>query len=157
MQPQSKGEMQMAANRNQAFFVVGHANWGKSSTLMALTAGSFHVRHLPIGGRTFFIRRMSNDDRPLNEWIQRIRKTQWRSHLLLTLCPKASAVPFLRQLSKTHQLYFWIMHVSFTSGAIITPAEVARLRALGRVHIFNPKAQAAVRSNDLRNFILQWP
>jgi hypothetical protein len=55
----------------QAFFVVGHSNWGKSSTLKALAAPP-QVRKVVVGGRTFFIRRMSNDDRP-NDWVAFIK------------------------------------------------------------------------------------
>jgi hypothetical protein len=50
--------------KGKAFFVVGHKNWGKSETLTALTNGNYHIRNWDIRGESFFVRRMSDDDRP---------------------------------------------------------------------------------------------
>src|SRR5262245_14384381 len=127
------------ARSGQAFFVVGHANWGKSSTLKALTGGSYRIRQFPIGGRRFFIRRMSNDDRPHVEWVNRINdlRRRGRTHLILALCPEPGAYTFLRQLGGNYALHFWVMRHSFTTPDTISNQEIAALRSLGVVHVFN--------------------
>lgn len=155
------------ATMNQAFFVVGHANWGKSKTLSALTNGSSHVRTLPLAGRTFRVGRMSNDDKPplkpgvtpLDAWQQRILKLQasGHSHLLLTLCPNPPAIPFLRRLGSTHRLYFWVIESSFSTGATIPPAQIAALGTLGAVSVLSGRHIDSARAAHLTAFISAHP
>ena len=157
----------MTAPTNQAFFVVGHANWGKSRTLRALTGNSFRVRTMPLSNRTFRVGRMSNDDTPpsqrgvspLQAWQQRIIRLQSRghTHLLLTLCPNLEALPFLRLLSKSYRLYFWVIKQSFVSDAAIPPPQIASLRSLGKVEVSAGKHSDTARAAGLGAFISAHP
>jgi hypothetical protein len=68
---QSKEKRKWTNNKGMAYLLVGrHHNWGKSQTLKALTGGSTHKHWIDIiskkDGKTypFFIRRMSNTDKP---------------------------------------------------------------------------------------------
>lgn len=150
----------MATNpKQQAFFVVGHSHWGKSRTLKALTGNSAYVRSMSIGGRSFAIRRRSNDDIDTAPWAARITalESAGHSHLLLALCPTTQALPVLRRLSRTYDLYFWVMKDRFKGTGQITPAEVARLQAFGRVSLFSGQHPARVRARALLNFIVANP
>ena len=73
--------------KGKAFIVVGHRHWGKSSTLKALTNGNVHDDSIEIDGRSFFIRRMSNDDdsEGLVEFAKGLKPKI--DLLLMTLCP----------------------------------------------------------------------
>ncbi|WP_353164396.1 hypothetical protein [Empedobacter brevis] len=44
------------------FLYVGHSNFGKSFALKELTNGSSHQKSTLIDGKTFKVRKMSNDD-----------------------------------------------------------------------------------------------
>ncbi len=69
-------------------FVVGHANWGKSKTLSALTNGNYRLRRTTIAEDEFFIRRMSNDDQPKG-YIKFMLSLDpaLRPYLIAALCP----------------------------------------------------------------------
>ncbi|ROZ76595.1 hypothetical protein [Ramlibacter sp. WS9] len=145
--------------KQQAFFVVGHSNWGKSRTLKAVTGNSVYVRHMSIGGRGFAIRRRSNDDIDTAPWAARIAALQsaGHAHLLLALCPTAPAAPVLRRLARAYDLYFWVMKDKFRGTGQISPAELAFLRGFGKVSVFSGQHQAPVRARALTNFIVANP
>ncbi len=73
--------------KGRVVFVVGHARWGKSRTLRALTINP-HRRRIQLGGVEFSIRRMSNDDRP-DEFYDFIRDVQPadKSDLIVAFLP----------------------------------------------------------------------
>lgn len=138
----------------QAFFVVGHENWGKSETLHELMGGSHHVRKALIGGRSFVIWRMSNDDVE-EDWVKKIRRLDpnRNPHVVLTVCPKREAMSVLSELRKKYALFFWVMRRSYTEDRVIPPAEEQQLRRLGVVEVFSDRAEARVRAAEFRRFI----
>jgi hypothetical protein len=98
---------------------------------------------------------MSNDDKPVQEWWRRVQGLQARgcTHLLLTVCPNNQPMQYLRTLSRTHRLYFWVMLNDFHGTRQITSRELLALGNLGTVHVFTGHAQAPRRASDLQRFI----
>jgi hypothetical protein len=136
----------------KAFFVVGHANWGKSRTLRALTGG-LH-RNISIGPRTFFIRRTSNDDDP-QTWEEAINQLDPNTtpYVILTVCPTQEALPVLRILRERFTLYFWVIRHSYHGNRKITPEEEQRLQTVGTIEILDQVTEDGDRAVHLRNFI----
>lgn len=146
------------ATRGQIFFVVGHKRWGKSSTLRQITDEVHQVRTVQLGDRSFFIRRMSNDDRP-EEWeafVQPLDPAE-TSHLIIALCPTLKADPFLAALSERYALFFWVMRHQYGGSGEIKPEEEARLAMVGRVEVYTGHDEAAERAARLQRFILANP
>jgi len=140
-------------------FVVGHAKWGKSRTLRALTDRNVHQRRIQIGGAEFFIRRMSNDDRPSEfyDFIRDIRPSQ-RPDLIVAFCPefqKAETRRCLEQLQqKRYRLFFWILRERYGNGSFVTPDEIASLGEYGPVAVFESgHTEDHIRARALRSFI----
>jgi hypothetical protein len=145
--------------KGRVVFVVGHANWGKSRTLRALTDGNVHQRRIQLGEAEFFIRRMSNDDRP-DDFYDFVREVQplRRPDLILAFCPKFQEPQprrCLEQLqSKSYRLFFWVLRERYANGRFVTPDEIATLGEYGRVEIFDSgRAREHARARALRSFI----
>lgn len=144
----------VAMSAAQAFFVVGHAHWGKSETLAALTSGSHYVRHHAIGVRDFFIRRTSNDDWP-DRWetfLDALVPAK-HPHVILTVCPHDAALPVLQRLRARYDLYFWVIHESWDGQLMITSTEEQSLRALGPLEVFRGHHDAPVRARAFERFV----
>ena len=142
----------------QAFFVVGHSNWGKSQTLRAL-AGPHQVRRWSVKGRDFFVRRMSNDDLS-DKWMKFIKQLDpaRRSHVIAALCPKTDALDLLGTLKDKYNLFFWVLRHSYEGYGAISAQEEDALRALGTVVVFDQKhAPAEQRAKALKEFVLANP
>jgi hypothetical protein len=140
-------------------FVTGHANWGKSRTLRALTGGNVHQQLIQIGDAEFFIRRMSNDDRPAEfyDFIREIQPSR-RPELILAFCPDFQEPMTRRCLDqlqrKRYRLFFWVMRQRFGNGQFVTPEEIAALCEYGHVEVFDSaQAQEHTRARALRAFI----
>jgi hypothetical protein len=147
-------------SKPKVFFVVGHSNWGKSETLRALTGGSHRVRRTTISGVEYFIRRMSNDDLP-ESFIKRmttINPANW-PNILAALCPdfddpeKKTAVVLQALRDKGYELFFWVLHGQYGTGALIQPAELSRLRTFGKVELLSEAAEASARSKKFKAFV----
>jgi hypothetical protein len=147
-------------------FVVGHSNWGKSRTLKSLTDDSRYITKLKIRDIEFFIRRMSNDDKPkhdpeptsfINFWER--QNPAVRSHLIGTLCPRFDSPELiqhkiLEQLQeKGYQLFFWVIRLGWNRPDTITPNEIGLLKGFGIVEEFDQEAEAHRRAVHLRAFI----
>ena len=142
-------------------FVVGHAHWGKSSTLRALTNGDFRVRRTTIAGDEYFIRRMSNDDQS-EGYIKFMMSLDpaLRPYLIAALCPQfdepaAATDSILATLrTKGYQLFFWVIEHQYGTSKIVAAEEIKRLRGFGKVEVFSsPSAEAAARSNYFKLFV----
>jgi hypothetical protein len=139
-------------------FVVGHRHWGKSKTLSALAGMR---RYISLDSVEFFIRRMSNDDKP-SKFYKKMRevKPAYVPHLIVAFCPT------LRHDSKARQclaglrhrgygLSFWVMRQQQKPGTTgtITPEEIKSLKKYGRVKVFKGLAEKSARAKALRRFI----
>lgn len=141
-------------------FVVGHAHWGKSTTLRALTNGNFRLRRTTIAGDEYFIRRMSNDDQPKG-YIKFMMSLDpvIRPYLIATLCPQfdepsAATSSILAALrAKGYQLFFWVIEQKYGTTEVVTAKEIQRLRGFGKVKVFSNSAEAAARSKTFKRFV----
>jgi len=140
--------------QGQVFLVVGHENWGKSRTLKAMTDGNVHAKEVRIGSKSFFIRRMSNDDRP-EEWVQFVDTLDptEKPHVILTVCPRKEALPVLRKLTESYDLFFWVIRHRHNEGIQITIEEEKSLRALGTVEVYDQRREASDRAAAFKQFI----
>jgi hypothetical protein len=152
--------------KGKAFLVVGHKNWGKSTTLKALTNGSRFERRWKIGTTQFFIRRMSNDDNPKDflEFVNRCDPDA-TPRLVATLCPTFNDKRSLPLLLKTlgalklrYELFFFVLrHKCQNPKRTIPDDEVENLERYGTVKIFpaeGAKPRAIARAFE--NFVMRY-
>lgn len=146
--------------RPRAFLVVGHKNWGKSSTLHALSGG--RQRSTQVTGIDVRVKRMSNDDDDtgLAKYFKQLRP-HVETRVLAAFCPHVtppdlSGIRLLSILQPSYDLYFWVQVHSYGDGRTIAPAEIAALRGWGTVHEYRGQAQAAQRAMDLKTFIANY-
>lgn len=107
--------------RPKIAFVVGHENWGKSETLRALTDRDRYQKRCLIDGVEFFIRRMSNDDKPETDSFEKFWKSidpKKKPNVIGTLCPKFQDLDRATKLvlevlgalrNNGYQLFFWVI------------------------------------------------
>jgi hypothetical protein len=159
-------EENSAMAKGKAFLVVGHKNWGKSTTLKALTGGSRYERKWRIGSAEFFIRRMSNDDDPkdLNKLVKRLDPDD-TPRLIATLCPTFNdrhllplLLDTLATLKRKYELFFFVLrHKCQNAKKTIPDDEIEKLERYGIVKIFSPegaKPQAIARR--FRSFVTKY-
>jgi hypothetical protein len=144
----------------KAFVVVGHRHWGKSTTLRELADGKYSAL---INGQEFAIKRMSNDDPPVERLLEFIRKakTSSKALLIIALCPDFytddTITTVLKEL-KGYDLLFWVIQHSQNPNdrppRRIPDSEIEALRRVGKVEVFSRKdSTAAELANALRRFI----
>lgn len=145
--------------KGRVVFVVGHANWGKSRASRALTDGNPHRRRIQLGGVAFFIRRMSNDDRPdgFYAFIDCVVPAE-NPNLIVAFCPQFKerrtrwCLETLRE--KGYRLFFLVMRQQYGTTQVVTPDEITTLRQYGRVETFEEgQAEDTTRARALRIFI----
>jgi hypothetical protein len=146
-------------------FVVGHERWGKSLTLRALERLCGHQgRQVTISDVEFFVRKMSNDDKP-DSYINFV-STISRPHVIAALCPKFKkfgncddprklADAILRRFKgKGYSLFFWVIEHKWDSTDVVNGDEIRELRNYGTVKVFR---RAGVvkreRAREFRAFI----
>lgn len=141
-------------------FVVGHENWGKSKTLKALTNNSRYVRNYELGGLTWFIRRMSNDDRP--DGYHTFMDNLTSPYLIAAFCPNFDderieiTINLLDKLNdKGYKLYFWVLKTQFTSGVSMSRDYIEKLKNFGKVEVYSKRSEASIRATELRKYIEQ--
>ncbi len=141
-------------------FVVGHAGWGKSKTLSALTNGNYRLRRTTIAEDEFFIRRMSNDDQPKG-YIKFMLSLDpaLRPYLIAALCPQfdepaAATDSVLTSLrAKGYRLFFWVIEHQFGTEEAVTAKEIERLRGFGKVELLSTTAEAGARAKSFKSFV----
>ncbi len=147
-------------SKGKIVFVVGHAHWGKSQTLRALTNDDFRVRKIGIGGEEFFIRRMSNDDQPEGyiKFMQSVYPAT-KPNLIATLCPNfhnpdAATESILSTLrANGYKMFFWVIEHQYGNVGAVTAKEISRLRKFGKVEIFSRKFEATARAKNFKRFV----
>ena len=82
--------------KNQAFLVVGHRHWGKSTTLRALTNGQ--RGWLVLEGKRFFVRLMSNDNVPdsYEDFISALDPAK-KPLVIMAYCPENPPYPLIQR------------------------------------------------------------
>jgi hypothetical protein len=147
--------------KGKAFILVGHENWGKSRTIYALTESN-HVGWFTIHGTNFFIRRMSNDDKP-DELLEFIRKTfpVRKPYIIITLCPNfekrwKNTTKIIGLLKEKYDLYFLIIKKKFIDDNEITQQEIDNLSLQGIVEIIEERINDRSRAERLKAFILEY-
>jgi hypothetical protein len=139
-------------------FVVGHENWGKSKTLKALTDNSRYVKNHELGGLIWFIRRMSNDDRPDSYYTFMDKLTT--PYLIAAFCPNFDderskiTVALLEKLNdKGYKLYFWVLKNQFTSGLSMSSDYIEKLKKFGEVEVYSKNSDSSIRATELKKYI----
>jgi hypothetical protein len=148
--------------RLKVIFIVGHERWGKSETLRALTNGDYYQRKITISGIPFFVRRMSNDDKP-GEYIRFVKSVDplCKPYIIAALCPnferkKAMTKYVLATLqSKGYELFFWVIESQYKTSNVVTSLEIQCLREFGKVEVYAKKTEADVRSKSFKRFIAE--
>lgn len=152
--------------RGKIAFVVGHSDWGKSTTLRALTGDNFRVRWHSISRTDFFLRRMSNDDYPdsyLN-FMGRVTPAKY-SHLIAALCPvfgvdeNPTEIILDNLQKKGFDLFFWILVKEQGEGErTISKADIRILQKYGLVRTHEerstPKHNAKLFSRFVSEHVL---
>jgi hypothetical protein len=152
--------------KGKAFAVVGHKHWGKSTTLKALSDGSTYVRRLSITNHDFFIRRMSNDDRPgpFFKLLNDLDPSIW-PHVIAAFCPtfsdkkqRAVLISSLQSLRRRYQLFFFVLRTDYhRQKRHITDDEIEMLGRFGTVKVFaDTKASPEKRARALKRFIAKF-
>lgn len=142
-----------------AILLVGHSHWGKSRTLRAFTEGT-QRRYESIGERTFFVRRMSNDDYSdkYGEFVEGL-EPETDCSVILAFCPDFSdpgkgSEDALKILANGYTISSFVLRHAFGDARMITDAEIETLRRYGRVSIFERKGEEAeVRAQAFRAHI----
>jgi hypothetical protein len=146
--------------KGKAFVLVGHENWGKSQTLKSFTDDSRYVKRISINGREFFIRRMSNDDKPesLVRFVKNLDQ-QHHSYVILTLCPNfhnssRETINILSKLAEKYELFFWVLKFKYAANKTVSDDEIERLKDYGDVEVFPSKQpQSMERAKEFKSFI----
>lgn len=141
-------------------FVVGHENWGKSHTLRFLTNGDWRARTVNIEGVKFFIRRMSNDDKPRSyvDFMGALSPKK-RKFLIAALCPNferenAQTDSVLTSLkTKGYRLFFWVIKNQYGTDSEVLGDELSKLRSYGSVEVLQGHVEADSRAAALRQYV----
>jgi len=152
-------------NKGEAFIVVGHKHWGKSTTLKALTDGNRFLRTWKIRSTIFFVRRMSNDDIPdsLVALVNRLDPAT-TPRVIATLCPTFNdkkALPALLKILATfkrkYELFFFVLrHKGEDPSATVPDDEIERLERYGTVKRFHPEgAKPRTIARFFKKFVMR--
>lgn len=147
-------------HKGKIAFVVGHAHWGKSKTLRALTNDDCRLKKTTIGGVEFFIRRMSNDDRSDSyKKFMTSLDPALRPYLIAALCPQfdnpvaATNSILTNLLAKGYQLFFWVIEHQYGTSEVVAAKEIQRLRSFGKVEVFPSTLESTARSKSFKHFV----
>ncbi len=153
-------------SKGKAFLVVGHKQWGKSTTLKVLTDGNRNVHTWTIDSVQFFIRRMSNDDVPrsLQDFVNSLDPDA-KPRVIATLCPTfydKKALPvlldILATLKRKYELFFFVLrHKCNNPKKTIPDDEIDRLEHYGTVEVFVPEgAEPSVIARAFKKLVRQY-
>lgn len=162
--------MKKITTKNKAYVIVGHSNWGKTSTLRSLcgivTPRPGPYPPLALNNEKIPIISMSNDD-IRGKLLDRIkRKTQTRiERFIFALCPdfrnpnKHTEDIIKLCLTEGYELYFWVIERQQKPGTnrVITITEIDNLKKYGVVEVFSAIAlnQQSVLGAEFKKFIIK--
>ncbi len=149
-------------SKGKIFFVVGHKHWGKSKTLARLTNDKRPAWSV-VNGERFFIRRMSNDDRPgkFFEFLKSLKANK-KTHVIIALCPtfedkakRAKISAALGKLKAEYLLFFFVLKHAFRNPRReIKAREFKKLERFGKARMFPlARAEKERRAKAFREFI----
>lgn len=150
-------------SKGKAFLVVGHKNWGKSTTLRALTGGK-RPHMWEIDSIVFFIRRMSNDDYP-TKFLKLVISfdPDDKPRVIAALCPtfdnkKHPVRAILDALKRKYKLFFFVLqHKCKNPKRTIQDDEIDKLERYGTVKVFHPeRAKPRVIARSLQRFVREY-
>lgn len=142
-------------------FVVGHAGWGKSETLIALTKDT---NSITINKIDYFVRRMSNDDQPdgLVAFAKKLDPDK-KPNVIATLCPNfIDSDRYTHDIlgaikAKGYQIHFWVIlnraKPSKNGKNNIEPKEITELRSYGKVKVYDEGGLPKTHAHNLRTYI----
>ena len=155
-------------------FVVGHRNWGKTSTIRALKRicqTGEQEQYVMIGSATFWVRSQSNDDDPIKYEKALLERTtrSANSHIIAAFCPRFNGCPSDRMRSSHHvdgfirrlkqngcRLFFWAIRHKQNSSAsrdILRECEISEMGKHGQVKVFETKDKQRILAEHLHRYI----
>lgn len=149
----------MTEIERNAIFVVGHRNWGKSQTLLALTDG-VRVHHWEYDGFNLYVKRMSNDDKPtgLLDFSRTLRPAT-NPNVVMALCPnfhdaEAKTETILHAIRHhRYRMWFWVIANAYQGDRRVSDGEIARLSEYGTAEVVQERWEAAQRGRALATYI----
>jgi hypothetical protein len=138
------GKPATANGKGMAYLLTEQGrNWGKSSTLRALTGGNHHVYWIDIVSKKdgsayeFFIRRMSNTDDP-ESFMNFITAAAHENIIIAFFIGDPSAQNLLQTLSARYNLRCFVLrHCWGNPAQAVTAAEIARFAVTGGVYDYS--------------------
>jgi pimeloyl-ACP methyl ester carboxylesterase len=129
-----KGKPAMASGKGMAYLLTGQSkDWGKSSTLRALTGGNYRAHWIDIVSKKdgnaykFFIRRTSNTDNP-ESFMNFIASTAHKNIIIAFSIGGPLAQNLLQTLSSRYRLRCFVLrHCWGNPAQAVTAAEMALL------------------------------
>jgi hypothetical protein len=148
-----EGETKMA--KGKAFLLVGHAHWGKSKTLTALTDGNWNVRYITIKGVEFKIKRSSNSDN-LEPCLEFVKNVTYPNLIIAFSSDGPEERQILEILKRKYDLYFFVLQHKYNNpDSEISEAENKLLEAYSNsIESYTPKHEPAEkRATAFRAYI----
>src|SRR5580700_698846 len=126
--------------KGRAFLVVGHKHWGKSRTIRALT--NEYYGWVKLEGKWFFVRLMSNDDKPegYGKFIKHLDPAE-KPLVIIAYCPEDESPEFLSMLAKKYDVFLWVLRHNYRQTEEILPSTIAKLRSSGTVEYYQEKRE----------------
>jgi predicted ATP-dependent endonuclease of OLD family len=152
-------------SKSKVFVLVGHSNWGKSFTLNALTeryGDGWKKRSVIIKHELIPIKKMSNDDRPVDEIIKFAkRQIAGSKNFIIALCPnfspdrKKDTEKLLKILKDNCKVYFMLLKRAQGDSDIreLQQSEIMVLREYGKIEPISKKIDKYVRAKKFKDFI----
>ena len=145
-----------------AFVVVGHEDFGKTQTMLALKGPTYrYCKIIPINGIDYWTRTRSNDDIG-KEVLGALNKQKNNGrHIIIVLCPNFTdpakyTVDILNLLQAHYKIFFFVLKKQFGRSGEVSVSEIAQLQGYGTVQICLPEDQA-IRATELTKLIIANP
>jgi len=151
-------------SNRKAFIVVGHRQWGKSTTVKKWQNGKKQWLEIKRNGKTLkaFVRRMSNDDISTSylKFIEQLDPAN-KPLLIITLCPEfekpeRNTVTILQKLRrKNYRLFFFVLKHRYNhSEQVIPNDQISTLRQFGKVKVFEKEVTSGEGARAFKNFVV---
>jgi len=145
------------------FLLTGHANFGKSKTLIELT-GTTNSQHFSINGIDFALKRVSNDDikGKALKYIKDVIKNNRYDRMIVAFCPDFKNKNRYSQeiidtlLQNNFSLYFFVLMKCYRSDETVKEDEIDQLKKAGNVYLCNLDSEnAKKRAAKFKEYIIE--